>query len=138
MREYRIQAAPSSRQNRVGAHVWVDSYGRMVSYNGGVMPRDMLGLHYIDCGCGDLTAGAYLLRPVEHLAAQSRRKESARHFAVYVPASNGSGHSMHYCTSEAEAFACARSLVGGATKHVEVIQLVGTVSTVTNIQETRY
>ena len=28
MREYRIQAAPSSRKNRVGAHVWVDSGGR--------------------------------------------------------------------------------------------------------------
>lgn len=28
MREYRIQEAPSSRKNRVGAHVWVDSDGR--------------------------------------------------------------------------------------------------------------
>lgn len=65
MREYRIQAAPSSRKNRVGAHVWVDSSGRIASYNGGYPPTDMFGLRCTDCA-GDLTAGAYLLRPVEH------------------------------------------------------------------------
>lgn len=126
MREYCIQAAPSSRKNRVGAHVWVDAGGRIASYNDGCPPPDMFGLRCTDCVAGDITAGAYLLRPVEHF------------YAVHIPASKGSAARMHFCEAREEAFDRARTLVGGDTPKAQIMLLIGDVTAVTSIQETRY
>lgn len=132
MREYRIQEAPSSRKNRVGAHVWVDSAGRMVSYNGGVIPYDMLGLRYIDCDCGDITAGAYLLRPVDNLGTQQMR------YAVCSYCTKGASLTMYHCATKEAAFEYARTFVGENAHKAQVVQILGTVESVASIQETRY
>lgn len=139
MREYRIQAAPSSRKDRVGAHVWVDSGGRIASYNDGCPPPDMFGLRCADCDAGDLTAGAYLLRPVEHYPKGRVGERVQRCFyAVHIPASKGSAARTHFCETHEEAFDRARTLVGVDTPEAQIMLLVGDVTAVTSIQETRY
>lgn len=138
MREYRIQAAPSSRKNRVGAHVWVDAGGRIAAYNGGCPPPDMFGLRCTDCA-GDLTAGAYILRPVEHYLKERVGERVQRYsYAVHIPTSTGSAARMHFCETQEEAFDLARTLVGGDTPKARIMLLVGDVTAVTSIQETRY
>lgn len=134
MREYRIQAAPSSRKNRVGAHVWVDADGRIAAYNGGCPPPDMFGLRCTDCA-GDLTAGAYILRPVEHYPKECVQR---CFYAVHIPASKAAAARTHFCETQEEAFDRARTLVGGDTPKAQIMLLVGDVTTVTSIQETRY
>ena len=138
MREYLIKAAPSSRKNRVGAHVWVDSGGRIASYNGGCPPTDMFGLRCTDCA-GDLTAGAYLLRPVEHyLEGRVGERVQRCFYAVHIPASKGSAARTHFCETQEEAFDRARTLVGWDTPKAQIMLLIGDVTAVTSIQETRY
>lgn len=131
MREYRIQEAPSSRKNRVGAHVWVDSSGRIASYNGGCPPPDMFGLRCTDCA-GDITAGAYLLRPVEPLDTQQLR------YAVCSYCTKSAGITMYHCATKEDAFNYARRFVGDNARKARVVQILGTVESVASIQETRY
>lgn len=139
MREYRIQEAPSSRKNRVGAHVWVDSDGRIAAYNDRCPPPDMSGLRCADCGAGDITAGAYLLCPVEpYLEGRVGERVQRYSYAVHITASTGSAARMHFCETQEEAFALARTLVGGDTPKARIMLLVGDVTAVTSIQETRY
>lgn len=138
MRECRIQATPSGRKDRVGAHVWVDAGGRIAAYNDGCPPPDMFGLRFTD-RAGDLTAGAYLLHPVEHYPEGRVGGRAQRHsYAVHIPASTGSAARMHFCETQEEAFDRARTLVGWDTPKAQIVLLVGDVTAVTSIQETRY